>query len=46
MLDYKSISTSMESGIRLSKEDSFVSHKDQHLYSQIVGSLMHAIVNT
>ena len=46
MLDYKSISTPMESGIRLSKEDSFVSQEDQHLYSQIVGSLMHAIVNT
>ena len=46
MLDSKSISTPMESGIRLSKEDSFVSQEDQHLYSQIVGSLMHAIVNT
>jgi hypothetical protein len=46
MLDYKSISIPMESGIRLSKEDSFISQEDQHLYSQIVGNLMHAIVNT
>ncbi|KAG0600943.1 hypothetical protein M758_11G072600, partial [Ceratodon purpureus] len=46
MLNSKSISTPMQSGLPISKEDSSISQEDQHLYSQIVGSLMHAIVNT
>ena len=46
MLDCNPVSTPMQAGIRLSKDDSTPSPQDQHLYSQIVGSLMHAIVNT
>ena len=46
MLNCNSVSTPMQSGTHLSKEDLLSSNEDQHLYSQIVGSLMHAIVNT
>ena len=46
MIDCNSISTLMQSEIHLSKEGSLLSPEDQHLYSQIVGSLMYAIVNT
>jgi len=38
--------TPMQSRIHICKEGSILSQQYQHLYSQIVGSLMHAIVNT
>ena len=46
MIDCNSISILMQSNIRLSKEGSLSFPQNQHLYSQIVGSLVHAIVNT
>ena len=36
----------MQSGICLHKEDSDTFHQEPYPYSQVVGSLMHAIVNT
>lgn len=46
MLDCDPINTPMQSGIHLYKEEFSLSQQDQHLYSQIVGRLMHATVNT
>jgi len=46
MLNCNPLSTPMQSGIRLTKEESTTSHPDPYPYSQVVGSLMHAIVNS
>lgn len=46
MINSKPLATSMQSGIHLSKEVPTQSQDRHILYPQIIGSLMHAIVNT
>ena len=46
MLNCHPLSTPMQTCIQLSKENSLTSNEDQHPYLQMVGSLIHAIVNS